>query len=76
VPALAQMLPPGSAWQAIGIGRYQLPLSLAALALGVNLRVGFEDNIYLGCLGEVQRVVCPPGRRRRASAWAGGRHAG
>jgi 3-keto-5-aminohexanoate cleavage enzyme len=54
LPALAQMLPPGSAWQAIGIGRHQLPLSLAALALGGNLRVGFEDNVYFskGVLAE------------------------
>jgi 3-keto-5-aminohexanoate cleavage enzyme len=46
LPALASMLPEGSIWQAIGIGRTQLPLSLAALAIGANLRVGFEDNVY------------------------------
>lgn len=46
LPQLVSMLPEGSAWQAIGIGRAQLPLSLAALALGGNLRVGFEDNVY------------------------------
>jgi 3-keto-5-aminohexanoate cleavage enzyme len=46
LPQLRAMLPPGSAWQAIGIGRTQLPLSFAALALGGNLRVGFEDNVY------------------------------
>jgi uncharacterized protein (DUF849 family) len=40
------MLPPDSAWQAIGIGRAQLPTSFAALALGGNIRVGFEDNVY------------------------------
>jgi uncharacterized protein (DUF849 family) len=45
---LASMLPAGAVWQAIGIGRAQLPLSFAALALGGNLRVGFEDNVYLG----------------------------
>lgn len=46
LPMLVAMLPEGAIWQAIGIGRAQLPLSFAALALGGNLRVGFEDNVY------------------------------
>jgi 3-keto-5-aminohexanoate cleavage enzyme len=46
LPLLRGMLPEGAVWQAIGIGRAQLPLSFAALALGGNLRVGFEDNVY------------------------------
>jgi 3-keto-5-aminohexanoate cleavage enzyme len=46
LPQLASMLPAGTVWQAIGIGRTQLPLSFAALALGANVRVGFEDNVY------------------------------
>lgn len=46
LPLLRSMLPPGAIWQAIGIGRAQLPLSFAALALGGNLRVGFEDNVF------------------------------
>jgi 3-keto-5-aminohexanoate cleavage enzyme len=46
LPQLASMLPVDSMWQAIGIGRAQLPLSFAALALGGNVRVGFEDNVY------------------------------
>jgi 3-keto-5-aminohexanoate cleavage enzyme len=46
LPQLAAMLPAGAVWQAIGIGRTQLPLSFAALALGANVRVGFEDNVY------------------------------
>jgi 3-keto-5-aminohexanoate cleavage enzyme len=46
LPSLVSMLPEGAAWQAIGIGRTQLPLSFAALALGGNLRVGYEDNVY------------------------------
>lgn len=46
LPMLRSMLPEGAVWQAIGIGRAQLPLSLAALALGGNIRVGFEDNVY------------------------------
>jgi uncharacterized protein (DUF849 family) len=46
LPTLISMLPEGSVWQAIGVGRAQLPLSFAALALGGNIRVGFEDNVY------------------------------
>jgi 3-keto-5-aminohexanoate cleavage enzyme len=46
LPQLTAMLPAGTIWQAIGIGRSQLPLSFAALALGGNVRVGFEDNVY------------------------------
>jgi 3-keto-5-aminohexanoate cleavage enzyme len=46
LPLLSSMLPEGAIWQAIGIGRAQLPLSLSALALGGNVRVGFEDNVY------------------------------
>jgi 3-keto-5-aminohexanoate cleavage enzyme len=46
LPTLVSMLPEGAVWQAIGIGRAQLPLSFAALALGGNLRVGYEDNVY------------------------------
>jgi uncharacterized protein (DUF849 family) len=46
IAPLRAMLPPDSAWQAIGIGRAQLPTSFAALALGGDIRVGFEDNVY------------------------------
>jgi 3-keto-5-aminohexanoate cleavage enzyme len=46
LPLLSSMLPEGAIWQAIGIGRAQLPLSLSALALGGNVRVGFEDNVH------------------------------
>jgi 3-keto-5-aminohexanoate cleavage enzyme len=46
LPLLRSMLPAASMWQAIGIARTQLPLSFAALAMGGNVRVGFEDNVY------------------------------
>lgn len=46
LPTLASMLPEDAIWQAIGIGRAQLPLSFAAMALGGNVRVGYEDNVY------------------------------
>ena len=43
---MTRCLPPGSTWSVAGIGRHQLPLGTIALAMGGNVRVGFEDNIY------------------------------
>ena len=43
---LVRCLPPGSTWSVAGIGRHQLTLGAIALAMGGNVRVGFEDNIY------------------------------
>ncbi len=38
---------PGSqTWSAAGVGRYQLPLAIHAVALGGHVRIGIEDNIY------------------------------
>lgn len=39
-------IPLGSKWQVAGIGRAELPLAMAAVVMGGNARVGFEDNIY------------------------------
>lgn len=36
----------GSTWTATGIGRWHMPVTMTALALGGNVRVGLEDNIY------------------------------
>ena len=44
--ALLDAIPEGSTWQIVSIGKYQLPLSTMALALGGNIRVGMEDNVY------------------------------
>jgi len=41
------LVPAGSSWQVIGIGRDQWRLAAAALVLGGNVRVGLEDNFYL-----------------------------
>ncbi|HEV2261980.1 MAG TPA: 3-keto-5-aminohexanoate cleavage protein [Candidatus Rubrimentiphilum sp.] len=43
---LADSLPPGCTWSVAGIGRAQLPLAMAAIAMGGHVRVGLEDNIY------------------------------
>ncbi len=43
---LVEELPQGCTWTVAGIGRYELPLGIMAIAMGGNVRVGFEDNIY------------------------------
>ncbi len=44
--AMLDAIPEGSSWQIVSIGKYQLPLSTMALAMGGNIRVGMEDNVY------------------------------
>ncbi len=41
-------LPAGSHWQVIGISLNQWPLVAAAITIGGNVRVGLEDNFYIG----------------------------
>lgn len=43
---LVESIPAGSTWTVAGIGRYELPLAVAAITLGGHVRVGFEDNVY------------------------------
>jgi 3-keto-5-aminohexanoate cleavage enzyme len=43
---LKSLIPAGSTWSALGIGKQHLPIMYAALALGGNVRVGMEDNIF------------------------------
>ena len=40
-------LPPRANWAGFGISRMQMPMAAAAVAMGGNIRVGLEDNIYL-----------------------------
>lgn len=40
-------LPQDCTWQVIAIGRHQIPLGAMGVILGGNVRVGFEDNVYL-----------------------------
>jgi len=35
-----------STWTATGIGRWHMPVTMTALALGGNVRLGLEDNIF------------------------------
>lgn len=43
---LVNRIPAGSTWTVAGIGRYELPLAMHAIAMGGHVRIGFEDNIY------------------------------
>ncbi|HVA33132.1 MAG TPA: 3-keto-5-aminohexanoate cleavage protein [Candidatus Baltobacteraceae bacterium] len=43
---LVDDLPSGCTWSVAGIGRQQLPMALAAIAMGGHVRVGLEDNLY------------------------------
>lgn len=40
-------LPSGASWAGFGISRMQMPMAATAIAMGGNVRVGLEDNIYL-----------------------------
>ncbi len=45
--SMVRRLPAGSAWQVIGIGRDNLPLTAFGLAMGGNARTGMEDTLLL-----------------------------
>jgi 3-keto-5-aminohexanoate cleavage enzyme len=40
-------LPSHAQWSVLGVGRTQIPMITMGILLGGNVRVGFEDNIYL-----------------------------
>lgn len=44
---MEESLPSDCTWQVIAIGRHQIPLGTMGVLLGGNVRVGFEDNVYL-----------------------------
>lgn len=44
---MVSRLPAGAVWQAIGIGRANLPLTAIGLAMGGNARTGMEDTLLL-----------------------------
>lgn len=45
---LRDRLPKDAIWSAFGISRHQFPMVAQAVLLGGHVRVGLEDNIYLG----------------------------
>ena len=44
---LVKQIPTGSPWTVTGVGRGAWPMVAAGIVMGGNVRVGFEDNIYL-----------------------------
>lgn len=46
--ALRNMLPVNAHWAAFGISRSEFPMLAQAILLGGHVRVGLEDNLYLG----------------------------
>lgn len=44
---LVNGIPAGSTWTVTGVGRSAFQMAAAAIAMGGNVRVGFEDNLYL-----------------------------
>lgn len=44
---LVNAIPAGSTWTATGIGRHAFTLAAPTIVMGGNVRVGFEDNLYL-----------------------------
>lgn len=45
---MVDMLPPGAQWTSFALGRNQLPWAAQSMLLGGHVRVGLEDNLYLG----------------------------
>ena len=45
---MRNLLPQGSPWFAFGISLHQFPMVAQTVLLGGHVRVGLEDNIYLG----------------------------
>jgi len=46
--AMVDMLPEGASWTAFALGRNQLPFAAQSAMMGGHVRVGLEDNLYLG----------------------------
>lgn len=44
---LVDAIPAGSTWTGTGVGRAAFPMAATTIVMGGNVRVGFEDNIYL-----------------------------
>jgi 3-keto-5-aminohexanoate cleavage enzyme len=44
---MVNSIPSNATWTATGVGRSAFQMAAAAIAMGGNVRVGFEDNLYL-----------------------------
>lgn len=45
---MVEMLPDGAVWASFALGRMQMPWAAQSVLLGGHVRVGLEDNLYLG----------------------------
>jgi 3-keto-5-aminohexanoate cleavage enzyme len=43
---MVERMPPGTICNVSSMGRTQLPITTMAMAMGLNVRVGMEDNVY------------------------------
>jgi len=46
--AMVAQIPPGVVWASFALGRMQMPWVAQSVLLGGHVRVGLEDNLYLG----------------------------
>lgn len=46
--SMVNMLPEGAQWASFALGRMQMPWVAQSILLGGHVRVGLEDNLYLG----------------------------
>ena len=44
---MKESIPAGATWTAAGVGRYAFPTAALTIIMGGNVRIGFEDNVYL-----------------------------
>jgi uncharacterized protein (DUF849 family) len=63
---LVREVPKNWIWAGTGVGRFQLPINLAAIIMGGNVRVGLEDNLFLD--PERKQPATNPGLVRRLVA--------
>ena len=75
---MVEMLPAGAHWSVCGIGRAQLPLGMAAMAMGGHVRTGLggQHLVSQGRAGREQRAARGPGRAHRRGAGPAAGHAG
>lgn len=44
---MRESIPADATWTAAGVGRFAFPVAALTIIMGGNVRIGFEDNIYL-----------------------------
>ena len=72
--AMVAQIPPGVVWASFAIGRMQMPWVAQSVLLGGHVRVGLEDNLYLGRGNKVTNAAA--GRERGHHHHRDGRRGG